>query len=100
MVNQFVQLGALAGHLETFMQGLFHLTQDPDGGVRRRVWEGVNWLIEVGFSALLPHFDGVVEFMLASMADADAAVALGALEFWQYVAEAGSSGDDEQARVR
>jgi transportin-1 len=102
IMNQFILLDPpiLSGNMETFLQGLFHLTSDANGGVRKRVCQGINQLIEVNFDTVLPHINGVIEFMLHSMqSDTDNAVVLGALEFWQYIAEAGSSQESRQAAL-
>ena len=50
--------------MATFLQGIFHLTQDTHGGTRRRVCQALNQLVEVNFQALLPHIDGVAGVVL------------------------------------
>ena len=98
IINNFIWLDppVLAQNMPTFLQALFALTTDSSAKVRKHVIQGINFLLDMRFNDLLPHINGVIEFVLHSMQGPDAAVALDATEFWDHVSERGASMDEQQ----
>ncbi|URD95428.1 hypothetical protein MUK42_30808 [Musa troglodytarum] len=66
-INQFIVFMpmALFMSMDQYLQGLFHLAQDPSAEVRK-----------------LPHLRNVIEYLLQANKDPDDEVALEACEFW------------------
>eukprot|EP01047_Picozoa_sp_COSAG01_P046281 COSAG01_NODE_4331_length_5128_cov_8.120501_5_plen_722_part_00 len=90
IMNQFILLDppVMRSNQEVFLQALFHLCSDPAPGVRKHVCAGINALLDVNFAELLPHINGVIEFMMHSMADPG--VALDAVDFWGALISGGT----------
>jgi transportin-1 len=80
--NALVGAGALALHLQGFLEGLALLSSDADPRIRRAVCTGVNSLAINGLALLGPLLDGICGFMAAAVGDSDEGVALEACEFW------------------
>ena len=99
IMNQFIILDpkVMSDNIATFLQAIFHLCSDPSPGVRKHVCQAINLLIEVRFGDVLPHINGVIEFMLHSMKDPDSSVALDAVDFWSAIADNGSHGEQTRA---
>ncbi|XP_055382559.1 transportin-1 [Condylostylus longicornis] len=88
-INQFIinRSQALMLHIDTFIENLFHLSQDEDHEVRKNVCRGLVMLLEVRLDRLLPHMNQIIEYMLLRTQDPDESVALEASEFWLSLAE-------------
>ena len=80
---------ALQAGIDTYIQGLFALAQDPVAGVRKAVCAGLVQLTALAPDKLQPHLTGVIEYMLASTQDADEGVAVEACEFWSAYPDSG-----------
>jgi transportin-1 len=89
-VNQFIVLlpPALFVNMDTYLQGLFSLANDPAAEVRKLVCAGLVQLLEVQPSYLQPHMRNVIEYMLQANCDPDEDVALESCEFWSTFCEA------------
>lgn len=88
-INQFIinRTQVLMLHIDTFIENLFHLSNDEDHEVRKNVCRGLVMLLEVRMDRLLPHMDQIIEYMLLRTQDQDESVALEASEFWLTLAE-------------
>ena len=66
IINNFIWLDppVLAQNMPTFLQALFALTTDSSAKVRKHVIQGINFLLDMRFNDLLPHINGVIEFVL------------------------------------
>ena len=66
IINSFIMLDppVLQQNIPALLQAIFHLTSDPSAPVRKQVIIGINQLVEYRFSDILPHMNGVIEFML------------------------------------
>ncbi|ONK73217.1 uncharacterized protein A4U43_C04F28570 [Asparagus officinalis] len=89
-VNQFnvIMPTALLLSMDQYLQGLFHLANDPAADVRKLVCEAFVQLIEVRPEFLEPHLRNVIEYILQSNKDADDEVALESCEFWSAYCDA------------
>ncbi|KAJ0937988.1 putative armadillo-like helical, importin beta family [Helianthus annuus] len=74
--------------MDTYLQGLFVLANDPSSEVRKLVCSAFVQLIEVRPSFLEPHLRNVIEYMLQVNNDPDEEVSLEACEFWSVFCEA------------
>ncbi|MFS7967631.1 putative armadillo-like helical, importin beta family [Helianthus anomalus] len=83
-VNQFILLmpPVLFMSIDTYLQGLFVLANDPSSEVRKLVCSAFVQLIEVRPSFLEPHLRNIIEYMLQVNNDPDEEVSLEACEFW------------------
>lgn len=88
-INLFImkRTEALMGHIDLFMENLFHLASDEDTDVRKNVCRALVMLMEVRMDRLIPHINNIIEYMLMRTQDADENVALEACEFWLCLAE-------------
>ena len=68
IINRFIMLDppVMQQNIQALLQAIFHLTGDPSAAVRKQVIIGINQLVEYRFSDVLPHMNGVIEFMLVS----------------------------------
>lgn len=68
IINRFIMLDppVMQQNIQALLQAIFHLTGDPSASVRKQVIIGINQLVEYRFSDVLPHMNGVIEFMLVS----------------------------------
>ncbi|BES96472.1 IBN_N [Nesidiocoris tenuis] len=76
-------------HIDLFMQGLFNLSTDKDKEVCKQVCRALSLLLETKVDRLMPHMNGIVEYMLSRTQDSDESLALESSEFWHYLAESG-----------
>ena len=79
--------------LDTYLQGLFALANDPDNDVRRLVCSGLVMLINVCPEKLAPNLRQIITYMLERQDDEDKDVAMESCEFWGAFCEA-DLGDD------
>jgi len=87
-INQFIihRTQALMVHIDTFIENLFHLSNDEDHEVRKNVCRGLVMLLDVRMDRLMPHMNSIIEYMLVRTQDPDD-TALEACEFWLSLAE-------------
>lgn len=79
---------ALMGSLDTFLQQLFKLAEDPNTDVRRTVCQAFVQLVDVAPEKLAPHMEGLVNYILLQEHNQeDPELALDAAEFWLVVAD-------------
>ena len=88
-VNQFIVdlPPSLLVNMDTYLQGLFYLSNDSSPEVRKRVCQAFVTLVEVRVDYLMPNIRNIVQFMLHATNDQDDAVSLEACEFWSAIAE-------------
>lgn len=88
-VNQFVveMPHALLSNLDNYLQGLFHLANDTNSEVRKRISQAFVMLLEMKPDFLAPHIKQIIKYMLHTTQDEDESVALEACEFWSVIAE-------------
>ena len=79
--------------LDTYLQGLFALANDPDNDVRRLVCSGLVTLIHICPEKLAPNLRQIITYMLERQDDEDKDVAMESCEFWGAFCEA-DLGDD------
>lgn len=74
---------SLIASLDTFLNRLFQISSDQDTDVRRTVCQAFVQLIDVAPAKLVPHMDGLVNYILMQQHGADdPELALDAAEFW------------------
>jgi len=78
---------ALMANVQSFLSGIFLLSNDTSSEVRRKVCQAIVTLLEVKQEYLMPHIGDVIKYMLHSTGDPDENVALEACEFWSALAE-------------
>ena len=89
-VNIFLPLKKkpLLDTLDTFMSHLFRLASDTSDDVRRYVCRSFVQLVETKPDALLPHMNGLVDYMVTQQRNTDEPeLALEAAEFWLSLGE-------------
>lgn len=88
-VNPFIitKSQAFMNHIDTFLENLFHLSNDENSEVRKNVCKAIVMLLEVSLDRLVPHMNSIVEYMLRQTQDPDESVSLEACEFWLSLAE-------------
>ncbi len=79
--------------LDSYLQGLFSLANDPDNVVRRLVCSGLVMLIHICPEKLAPNLRDIITYMLDRQDDEDKDVAMESCEFWGAFCEA-DLGDD------
>ncbi|ABP01032.1 predicted protein [Ostreococcus lucimarinus CCE9901] len=79
--------------LDSYLQGLFSLANDPDNDVRRLVCSGLVMLIHICPEKLAPNLREIIVYMLERQDDEDKDVAMESCEFWGAFCEA-ELGDD------
>ncbi|CUM62660.1 uncharacterized protein PRCAT00000214001 [Priceomyces carsonii] len=82
-INQIIPLRSQAFlvHIDEFLQKLFNLANDPNSEVRRNICTAFSLILETRPDKIFPHIDGVINYCLHLMQDADEVVALEACEF-------------------
>ena len=79
---------ALLLSIDTLLSQLFQLANDPSDDVRRFVCRSFVQLVEVRPDKILPHMEGLVNYMVAQQRNTDdPALALDAAEFWLSIGE-------------
>ncbi|KAK4192891.1 importin subunit beta-2 [Podospora australis] len=74
--------------IDDLLQHLFHLSEDPSTDVRRQVCRAFVRLVETRPDKLLPHIQGLVDYIIAQQKrDDDEELACEAAEFWLAVGE-------------
>ncbi|OCT44319.1 Importin subunit beta-2 [Cladophialophora carrionii] len=74
--------------LDVYLQTIFQLASDPDVQVRRIVCQSLVQLVDSRPDMLIPHLEGLVNYILAQQQSADhPELALDAAEFWLSVGE-------------
>uniref|UniRef100_A0A146M7U2 Transportin-1 n=3 Tax=Lygus hesperus TaxID=30085 RepID=A0A146M7U2_LYGHE len=74
-------------HVDLFMEGLFNLATDKDKEVCKHVCRALSLLLETKVDRLMPHMNGIVEYMLSRSQDSDESLALEGSEFWHYLTD-------------
>lgn len=75
-------------NLDTYLQKIFQLANDGDVQVRRVVCQSLVSLVETRPDMLVPHMDGLVNYILTQQSSAgNPDLALDAAEFWLSVGE-------------
>ena len=69
--NQFILCTATGStdtvmlpYMDSFLEGVFAVAHDPSSDVRSRVCEALTNLVEMNLDILMPHMQGIVEYML------------------------------------
>ncbi|AEO63232.1 uncharacterized protein THITE_2108187 [Thermothielavioides terrestris NRRL 8126] len=78
---------AMLNSIDDLLQHLFFLSEDPVADVRRQVCRAFVRLVETRPDKLLPHLDGLVEYILTQQQGDDEDLACEAAEFWLSVGE-------------
>ncbi|KAL3425962.1 importin beta-2 [Phlyctema vagabunda] len=79
---------ALLASLDTFLQRLFMLAEDPSADVRRQVCRAFVQIVEVRPDKILPHISGLVDYIISQQQKVeDEDLACDAAEFWLTVGE-------------
>lgn len=88
-INFFVvsQNPVFLRHIDLFMEGLFNLATDKDKEVCKQVCRALSLLLETKVERLMPHMNGIVEYMLTRTSDSDESLALEGSEFWHYLTD-------------
>lgn len=89
-LNAFIpyKATALFNNLDTYLSKLFELASDPSGEVRRLVCQSLVQLVEARPDLLVPHLEGLVNFILSQQQDPnDPELALEAAGFWLNVGD-------------
>ncbi|KAL6045658.1 Transportin-1 [Balamuthia mandrillaris] len=88
-ISQFIicMPSALMAHMRTFIEGLFHLSQDSSSEVKMLVSQSFITLVEVRLEHLQPYLENTLQCLLQLSQDPDDEVALEACEFWPSIAE-------------
>ncbi|EFA85888.1 transportin [Heterostelium album PN500] len=79
--------GALLINMDSYLNGIFSLSEDPNPDVRVKVCRTLVLLIEIRIEFLMPHIKQVIMYMLHASRDQNEDVALEACEFWTAIAE-------------
>ncbi|CAL3965095.1 unnamed protein product [Diplocarpon coronariae] len=81
---------ALLVSLDSLLNCLFQLANDPSSDVRRQVCRAFVQIVEIRPDKILPHIEGLVEYMIAQQRKIeDEDLACDAAEFWLTVGEHG-----------
>ncbi|KAK2630384.1 hypothetical protein QTJ16_001204 [Diplocarpon rosae] len=81
---------ALLVSLDSLLNCLFQLANDPSPDVRRQVCRAFVQIVEIRPDKILPHIEGLVEYMIAQQRKIeDEDLACDAAEFWLTVGEHG-----------
>ncbi|KAF2749495.1 ARM repeat-containing protein [Sporormia fimetaria CBS 119925] len=94
-INIFIthKLPIVMSHMDELMQNLFRLAHDESEEVRKHVCRAFVYIAEVAPEQVVPHMQGLVEFMLTQQRNKDNDdLALDASEFWLAI------GEDEKIR--
>lgn len=79
---------ALLVSLDSLLNCLFQLANDPSSDVRRQVCRAFVQIVEIRPDKILPHIEGLVEYMIAQQRKIeDEELACDAAEFWLTVGE-------------
>lgn len=79
---------ALLVNLDTLLNCLFQLANDPSSDVRRQVCRAFVQIVEIRPDKILPHIEGLVDYMIAQQRKIeDEELACDAAEFWLTVGE-------------
>ena len=78
---------AMLNSIDTLLQHLFFLAEDPVVDVRRQVCRAFVRLVETRPDKLLPHISGLVDYIIAQQKTTDEELACEAAEFWLSVGE-------------
>eukprot|EP01133_Synstelium_polycarpum_P017492 gene17492-20870_t len=79
--------GALLVNMDSYLHGIFLLSQDPSSEVRVKVCRSLVSLVEIRMDFLMPHINEVIQFMLHASKDQNEEVALEACEFWTAISQ-------------
>ncbi|KAK3939587.1 importin subunit beta-2 [Diplogelasinospora grovesii] len=78
---------AMLNSIDDLLQQLFQLAHDPVADVRRQVCRAFVRLVETRPDKLLPHIQGLVEYIIRQQKSDDEDLACEAAEFWLSVGE-------------
>jgi transportin-1 len=78
---------AMLNSIDDLLQHLFYLAEDPVTDVRRQVCRAFVRLVETRPDKLLPHINGLVEYIISQQKSDDEDLACEAAEFWLSVGE-------------
>ncbi|KAM7215109.1 importin subunit beta-2 [Rhypophila decipiens] len=78
---------AMVNSVDSLLQHLFHLSEDPVPEVRRQVCRAFVRLVETRPDKLLPHISGLVDYIISQQKNDDEELACEAAEFWLSVGE-------------
>jgi transportin-1 len=78
---------AMVEYIDSLLQHLFQLANDPSADVRREVCRAFVQLVETRPDKLLPHISGLVDYILIQQKSDDEDLAIEASEFWLAVGE-------------
>jgi len=78
---------AMLNSIDNLLQHLFYLSEDTMPEVRRQVCRAFVRLVETRPDKLLPHIDGLVEYIIKQQKGDDEELACEAAEFWLSVGE-------------
>lgn len=78
---------AMMNSVDDLLQHLFVLSTDQNPDVRRQVCRAFVNLVETRADKLLPHLDGLVEYIINQQSSDDEELACEAAEFWLAVGE-------------
>lgn len=79
---------AMLNSIDDLLQHLFLLAQDPSSDVRRQVCRAFVRLVETRPDKLLPHINGLVDYIIAQQSNEDdEELATEAAEFWLVIGE-------------
>lgn len=78
---------AMLNSIDDLLQHLFHLANDNNPDVRRQVCRAFVQLVETRPDKLLPHLNGLVDYIITQQQSEDEELACDAAEFWLAVGE-------------
>lgn len=78
---------AMLNSIDDLLQHLFHLANDNNPDVRRQVCRAFVQLVETRPDKLLPHLNGLVDYIITQQQSDDEELACDAAEFWLAVGE-------------
>ncbi|KAK5656181.1 hypothetical protein OQA88_4941 [Cercophora sp. LCS_1] len=78
---------AMVNNIDNLLQHLFYLSEDSAPGIRRQVCRAFVRLVETRPDKLLPHINGLVDYIITQQKSDDEELACEAAEFWLSVGE-------------
>jgi len=78
---------AMLNSIDSLLQHLFALAEDSNANVRRQVCRAFVRLVETRPDKLLPHIEGLVDYIIMQQKSSDEELACEAAEFWLSVGE-------------
>ncbi|GAM23333.1 hypothetical protein SAMD00019534_065080 [Acytostelium subglobosum LB1] len=79
--------GALLINMESYLLGIFSLSDDANSDIRVKVCRSLVSLVSLRMDFLMTHIKQIIQYMLHASKDSNEDVALEACEFWSAIAD-------------